>query len=504
MPDTQIDSHVVPASTDCQTNETTPQGSALLFGDERTPPLWLWLAIEREELVALEAALLDHLRSPLFPSRIGEGPLQAGDDAGLLEFALRFGAIAARFAQGSDLVLAATRIVTERGGPLSRLGAMSCIEALQQRLHSEARGLGAAAANPARLRHFVLASRLSADLWLRHVQGPDSGRPLQRRLAEALGLPAAVAPAPVAAEPSPPPRPKPVPNAVRVLQPFEPPNDRVEWLSYQPLTAPMPLRQVPRDAGRRIDQLAEQAPAFAAPLKEIRRTLALAAHAGRPSPRVRPILLVGAPGIGKTWFARRLAQVLDLPFAGLNLGGATDNRCLQGTARGWSAATPAWPVAELARLHAPNPVLFLDEIEKAGGQRDSNGRAHDTLLAMIEPESAANWFDECLRTTADLRHVVWVMAANETRGIPAPLLSRLSVHHVQPPPASAFEGTLAGLLAGIAADIGCPARDLPALGIEAQRALKRSFAQHRNLRRLRAQIEECLGIAAEEALQVAH
>ena len=92
----------------------------------------------------------------------------------------------------------------------------------------------------------------------------------------------------------------------------------------------------------------------------------------------------------------------------------------------------------------------------------------------------------------------------ETRGIPAPLLSRLSVHHVQPPPASAFEGTLAGLLAGIAADIGCPARDLPALGIEAQRALKRSFAQHRNLRRLRAQIEECLGIAAEEALQVAH
>ena len=479
-----------------------PLGSALLFGDDRTPPLWLWLAIEREELATLETALLDHLRSPLFPSRIGEGPLQAGDDAGLLEFALRFGAIAGRFAQGSDLVLAATRIVTERGGPLARLGALACVEALQHRLHAEARGLGAAATNPARLRHFVLASRLSADLWLRHVQGPESGRPLQRRLAEALGLPAA-APAPAPTEPPPPP-PKPVRNAVRVLQPFEPPNDRVEWLSYQPLTAPMPLRQVPRDAGRRIEALAGQAPAFAAPLQEIRRTLALAAHAGRPSPRIRPILLVGAPGIGKTWFARRLAQALDLPFASLNLGGATDNRCLQGTARGWSAATPAWPVAELARLHAPNPVLFLDEVEKAGGQRDSNGRVHDTLLAMIEPESAATWFDECLRTTADLRHVVWVMAANETRGIPAPLLSRLSVHHVQPPPASAFDGTMAGLLAGIAADIGCAAPELPMLGLEARRALKRSFAQHRNLRRLRAQIEECLGIAAEEALQAAH
>ena len=207
-----------------------------------------------------------------------------------------------------------------------------------------------------------------------------------------------------------------------MLQPFEPPNDRAEWQVYQPLSAPMPLRPVPRDAGRRLGALAEAAPAFAAPIAEIRRTLALAAHAGRLSPRLRPLLLVGAPGIGKTWFARRLAQALDLPFAGLNLGGATDNRCLQGTARGWSAATPAWPIAEMARLCVPNPLLFLDEVDKAGGQRENNGRAHDTLLAMIEPESAACWFDECLRTAADLRNVLWIMAANETRGIPAPLL----------------------------------------------------------------------------------
>ncbi len=497
MPDTNIETRNLQPGLDQAASRT--RGSVLLFGDEATAPLWLWLVLENDEIAALEDALLEHLRSPLFPARVGERAVHPGDDIGLLDFACAFAPIASRFAQGRDLVVAATRIVSERGGPLCRQAALACIEALQHRQHAEARNL-AEPATTARLRHFVLASRLCADLWLRFVPSVDSGRSLPSRLADvtAEARPASPQPAPVSA-PLPPGAP-----GVAVLQPFEPPNDRAEWQSYQTLAAPTPLRPVPRDAGRRLAALAETAPAFAAPIAEIRRTLALAAHAGRPSPRLRPILLVGAPGIGKTWFARRLAQALDLPFAGLNLGGATDNRCLQGTARGWSAATPAWPIAEMARLSVPNPLLFLDEVDKAGGQRENNGRAHDTLLAMIEPESAAGWFDECLRTTADLRNVLWIMAANETRGIPAPLLSRLSVHQIEPPPASAFPSVLAGLLDGIAGDIGCGPADLPALEPETQDALRRSFARHRNLRRLRAMVEECLGVAAEAVLSAAN
>ncbi|WP_135467676.1 AAA family ATPase [Crenalkalicoccus roseus] len=502
MPDSILDFHAAPAA------------GSLLFGSETSPPLWLWLALDPEEVDRLEAALLDHLRSPLFPARIGERPVRRGDDAGLLAFAAGFSPLAPRFAGGPELVLAATRIVAERGGPLCREAALACIEALQHRLHGEARALGEAVSSPARLRHFVLAARLAADLWLRFLPGPDTGRGIAARLAEVVSLPPRPAtPPPGAAPPqeaapphaSPPPQAAGAPAAeVTLLQPFEPPNDRAEWQSYQRLTAPLPLCRVPRDAAARLAALAEAAPSFAAPLAELRRALALAAHAGRPSPRLKPILLVGPPGVGKTWFARRVAQALALPFSALNLGGATDNRCLQGTARGWSAATPAWPIAEMARLSAPNPLFFLDEVEKAGGQRDSNGRVHDTLLAMIEPESAAAWFDECLRTTADLRHILWIMAANETRGIPAPLLSRLSVHQVEPPPASAFPRVMAGLLEGIAGDLGCTPAELPPLEEETLAALRRGFARHRNLRRLRAQMEECLGLAAEAALVASH
>ena len=498
LPDTNLDLRTTSAAPVAHAPEAATDGSALLFGDAGTPPLWLWLNLEAPEMAALEAALLDHLRSPLFPARIGERAVRPGDDAGLLAFANGFAPIAGRFSQGQDLVIAATRIVAERNGPLCRAAALACIDALQHRLHTESHHLAEPAAAPIRLRRFVLAARLAADFWLRFIPNPECGRPLVLRLA---ALPEAT-PAEMSTVPPTAPEPAPRPSApcVTVLRPFEPPNDRAEWQSYQPLVAGLPLHQVPRDAAARLAALAGTAPAFAAPLAEIRRTLALAAHAGRPSPRLRPILLVGPSGIGKTWFARRLAQAMALPFASLNLGGATDNRCLQGTARGWSAATPAWPVAEMARLLAPNPVLFLDELDKAGGQREGNGRAHDTLLAMIEPESASAWFDECLRSEADLRHVIWVMAANDTHGIPAPLLSRLSVHQVEAPPASAFPAVLAGLLEGIAADLGCGRADLPALPAETLEALRRSFSRHRNLRRLRATLEECLGVAAEAVL----
>ncbi|RYJ02101.1 MAG: hypothetical protein EON47_08595, partial [Acetobacteraceae bacterium] len=239
MPDTNL-----PATAPTQVAQSTEgevSDAALLFGTASNPPIWLWLTIEPAELTALEAALLRHLRSPLFPSRIGEDAVRPGDDAGLLEFASRFGSICGRFAEGAALVLTATRIVAERGGPLSRQGALACIEALQHRLHADARGL---AGDAARLRHFVLAARLSADLWLRYIPGMEQGRPLPARLADFLETPAAPAPpppAPVVVQSSP-------GSRVTVLQPFTAPNDRGEWQSYQPLTTPLPLHRVPADA----------------------------------------------------------------------------------------------------------------------------------------------------------------------------------------------------------------------------------------------------------------
>ena len=139
MPDANLDTRHLQPGLDQAASRT--RGSVLLFGDEATAPLWLWLVLENDEITALEEALLEHLRSPLFPARVGERAVHPGDDVGLLDFACAFAPIASRFAQGRDLVVAATRIVSERGGPLCRQAALACIEALQHRQHAEARNL---------------------------------------------------------------------------------------------------------------------------------------------------------------------------------------------------------------------------------------------------------------------------------------------------------------------------------------------------------------------------
>ena len=70
MPDTNLEARNMQPGLDPAASRS--RGSVLLFGDEATAPLWLWLVLENDEIAALEEALLEHLRSPLFPARVGE------------------------------------------------------------------------------------------------------------------------------------------------------------------------------------------------------------------------------------------------------------------------------------------------------------------------------------------------------------------------------------------------------------------------------------------------
>ncbi|WP_224407279.1 AAA family ATPase [Afifella sp. IM 167] len=147
--------------------------------------------------------------------------------------------------------------------------------------------------------------------------------------------------------------------------------------------------------------------------------------------RLRPILLVGEPGAGKTRFAERLCDALSLPHETYSCGGVAD-AALGGTARRWMSAEPSLPVSLIRRLRHASPGIILDEIEKVGTGRH-NGNALDALLPMLEPLSAAHWHDPYIQSPVDLSHVVWIATANELRSLPGPLRDRFRVFRFPEP-----------------------------------------------------------------------
>nr|WP_289624920.1 AAA family ATPase [Sinorhizobium sp. 7-81] len=146
---------------------------------------------------------------------------------------------------------------------------------------------------------------------------------------------------------------------------------------------------------------------------------------GRPNVHLRPIILLGAPGSGKTQFARRLTEELGTPCVLISCGGLSDS-AIGGTARRWSSGEPSLAVMVVRQHECAGPVVILDEIEKIGTSRH-NGNVHDVLIGLFEPQTSSRWHDPYLQAHCDLSHVSWLMTANSVEPIPAALRDRCRI-----------------------------------------------------------------------------
>jgi hypothetical protein len=141
--------------------------------------------------------------------------------------------------------------------------------------------------------------------------------------------------------------------------------------------------------------------------------------------QIRPTILLGTPGCGKSRFATRLLKVLNLPHDIIPCGGVSDGT-FAGTPRRWSTGEPSLPVALITRYKVAGLGAILDEIEKVGTSRH-NGQAHDALLAFLERETASRFHDPYVQAPCDLSYVTWLMTANSLEGLSAPLRDRCRV-----------------------------------------------------------------------------
>ncbi len=178
------------------------------------------------------------------------------------------------------------------------------------------------------------------------------------------------------------------------------------------------------------DLLRAEMPNFAAPLEDICRSVALAADSS-DTIEVVPMLLLGEPGIGKTHFARRAADLLGTRSALVPMNAMTAGWILSGASSQWKGARPGRVFETLVQGEYANPVLVVDEIDKAAAhaQYDPMG----ALYSLLEHDTARHFTDEFAEVAIDCSAVIWIATANDASGIPEPILNRLNVYDIAAP-----------------------------------------------------------------------
>ncbi|WP_349537460.1 AAA family ATPase [Sagittula sp. NFXS13] len=168
-------------------------------------------------------------------------------------------------------------------------------------------------------------------------------------------------------------------------------------------------------------------PWMAAATERVWHDLRSSVRRGDAGPRISPLLLVGPPGIGKSHWARLLGEHIGVPTTTIEATSEPASFAVSGSQRGWSSAEPGKAVQSVMASRIANPVIVVDEIEKAGSPQSTSGRSFDLaegLLPLLERTTAQGWACPYFRVKFDMSWIIWVLTANSLQGLTQPFLSR--------------------------------------------------------------------------------
>jgi len=200
---------------------------------------------------------------------------------------------------------------------------------------------------------------------------------------------------------------------------------------YQRMLERGPVRFQVKPAGvPDMGALYDLLPNFTEVLDDVKRHVALSQDC-QDGLEVTPLLLLGLPGIGKTHFAKKVAELLGTGMNLVPMSSMTAGWLLSGSSSQWKGARPGKVFEALIDGEYANPVIVIDEIDKAAS--DAQYDPLGALYSLLEHDTAGRFTDEFAEVPIDASQVIWITTANDTRGIPDPILNRMNVFEIQPP-----------------------------------------------------------------------
>lgn len=199
-----------------------------------------------------------------------------------------------------------------------------------------------------------------------------------------------------------------------------------------------PYRRVgiPRSVQTVVD-LKQDHPHFSEVIDFVANHVALQRVSSKPV-RLPPMLFFGPPGVGKTHFTEALAKAMGVPVRRHPMDQAETSSAFLGSEKTWGNSHYGLVFELLGLGDYANPVVILDELDKAQTMGSSSGRAMSpttVLHSLLEPVSAAHVRDNSLELELDASLISWIATANYPQLMAPTLRSRLKEFLIMPPSA---------------------------------------------------------------------
>lgn len=216
--------------------------------------------------------------------------------------------------------------------------------------------------------------------------------------------------------------------------------------------------------------------------------------------RLKPLLLVGPPGNGKSRLVRRIGQLLGLEAYRIDGSSSTDAVAFGGTPKAWSNAVPCAPLRAICQSRIANVICFVDEIDKAATSQH-NGRLVHAILPHLERETACRYRDSSLDAELDLSWVIHIATANSIKDLPGPLKDRYRIVNIPSPRLADLPVLAANVMRELAIEIGEEAF-VQALANDELDVIARAWsASGFSLRKLQAIISATLDLRDQAAVR---